>query len=206
MNVYRPLFLLTLPVCLMALGCTSDPGPTPPIVVPPSQLNVLRLPPGHHPLVASSVSFYAVKGVNRQASLFFQDDQGQVGHEFLQFRVRAEALANRPDGTPFQANDSILITITASPDSVLFDFQPRGLKFDPMHPAELNIQYEECRGDFNDDGLSGTPADSTIQKQLAVWKQELLTDPYLKLQSVNFEDAEEMEAEVTGFTRFAIAY
>jgi hypothetical protein len=200
------LLLLAVTASLAVPGCTNDPGPSQPVVVPPSQLNVLRLPTGHHPLVSDTVSFYAKVGSNRQASLFFQNDQGQRGSEFLQFQIRADGLANRPDGTPFQPGDSILITITASPDSVLFDFQPHGLTFNPMHPAELSIEYEECHEDFNDDGQSGTPADSTIQRQLAVWKQELLTDPFLKLQSVNFEDAEEMEAEVTGFTRFAIAY
>lgn len=206
MKVYRPLLLLAVTASLIVPACTNDPGPDQPVIVPPSQLNILRLPAGHAPLYSDTVSFYAKVGTNSQASLFFQDGQGQPGSEFLQFRVRSDALLKHPDGTPFQPGDSILITIKASPDSVLFDFQPHGLTFDPMHPAELNIEYSECHGDFNDDGLSGTPADSAIQNQLAVWKQELLNDPFLKLQSVNFEDAEEMEATVTGFTRFAIAY
>jgi len=206
MRVHRPFLLLAISASLAAPGCTSDPGGTQPVVVPPSQLNVLILPAGHRPLYSDTVSFYAKVGVNQQASLFFQDDQGQPGSEFLRFRVRSDGLYRKPDGTAFQPGDSILITIKANGDSVLFDFQPHGLTFNPMSPAELNIEYAECHGDFNDDGLSGTPADSTIQNQLAVWKQELLTDPYLKLLSVNFEEAEEMEATVTGFTRFAIAY
>jgi hypothetical protein len=174
--------------------------------MPPAQLNVLRLAPGHRPLLADSVAFYAKRGENRQVSIYFQDNQGGQGQEFLIFKVEGQALLRRPDGTPFQDGDSILISIKASPDSVLFDFQPHGLAFDPNHPASLNIEYGECGDDFNHDGVPSTPQDSLIQQQLAMWKQELLNDPFLKLQSANFEDAEEVEADVVGFTRFAIAY
>jgi hypothetical protein len=48
--------------------------------------------------------------------------------------------------------------------------------------------------------------DIQIKSQLAIWRQELPTDPFLRLGSVNAEDLEEINANILGFTRYAIAY
>lgn len=49
-------------------------------------------------------------------------------------------------------------------------------------------------------------ADSTIEQQIAIWRQESLLDPYFKVGSVTVEDLEEVEGTLDGFTRYAIAY
>jgi hypothetical protein len=102
--------------------------------------------------------------------------------------------------------DTVRITLrVVDSDSILFQFEPSGLAFDPAHPAELHIHYSRCEGDFNDDGHVNEE-DTTILDQLAIWRQPLLTDPYTRLSSVRVDEDSEIEAALTGFSRYAIAY
>jgi hypothetical protein len=82
---------------------------------------------------------------------------------------------------------------------------PEGLTFSPAEPAELKIHYNHADHDFNDDG-SVNQFDDQIKNQLANWRQETLNDPFAKLGSVNVEETEEINADIFGFTRYAIAY
>jgi hypothetical protein len=191
----------------VALACSDGAAPTsPPVVKPPAQLTILPLATGHPPLYADSVQFWAVKGQNREGSIYFQDGSGGRGERYAQLQVEAEALLQRPDGTPFGSGDSVLITLKAvNPDSIYFEFRPSGLRFDPAHPAQLSIEYGEAGDDLNHDGAVNQ-ADSVVQQSLSIWRQPNPGDDFTQLQSANFEDAREIEADVTGFSRYAIAY
>jgi hypothetical protein len=202
-----PSFSLTFLALLAGLGACSDstnPGDT---SKPPGQLTVVRLAPTSLPLFNSPDSFYAVKGQDRELQIDFQDPAtGGAGEEFLRLRVRPGSLLSRPDGTPFAAGDSVLITIRiVDPAKILFEMEPSGLRFDPAEPAELKIHYDHADHDFNEDGTVNV-FDAQIKSQLAIWQQELLTDPFVRLGSVNVEDLEEINADILGFTRYAIAY
>ena len=88
---------------------------------------------------------------------------------------------------------------------MLFDLQPTGLQFNPAEPARLKIHYDHADGDLNDDGVSDARDDS-IERTLAIWRQERLTDPFVRLTSVLTVETDEAEAELTGFSRYALAY
>ena len=201
-----PSFALTYLALLAGLGACSDstsPGDT---SRPPSQLTVVRLAPTSLPLFNSPDSFYAKKGEDRELRIFFQDGVGGAGEEFLRLRVDAPSLLTHPDGTPFADGDSVLITVrVADPTKVLVDMEPSGLTFNPAQPAQLTIHYDHADHDFNEDGVINV-IDSRLKSELAIWRQELPTDPFVRLGSVNTEDLEEIEADILGFTRYAIAY
>ena len=48
--------------------------------------------------------------------------------------------------------------------------------------------------------------DDHIETILGIWRQEQPGDPFVRLGSVKVEDQEELEAKLTGFSRYAIAY
>ena len=48
--------------------------------------------------------------------------------------------------------------------------------------------------------------DSHLETILGIWRQELPGQPFVRLGSVKVEDEEELEAKLTGFSRYAIAY
>lgn len=205
------LAVATATAVILGAGCTDSAGPGGGGGTrPPAQLNVLVLAPGHVPLYQDSVSFWASTLADRQGAIRFEDEQGGPGEDFVRLKVDKEALLTHPDGTPFQAGDSILITLKATGDSVLFDFEPSGLKFNPAHPAELKVEYghaggEGGEGDYNDDGAVNAQ-DSTLENQLSVWVQEVLGGTFTQLTSIRIEEFNEIEADVLGFSRYAVSY
>jgi hypothetical protein len=48
--------------------------------------------------------------------------------------------------------------------------------------------------------------DEIIEQELGLWRQATLADPFVLIGSIKLEDQNEFEAELTGFSRYAIAY
>jgi hypothetical protein len=196
MKFIRPLVLLAL-AALAACGGDST-APTQ-IQKPTSDLHFIRLSTGAPPLEATTISFYAVKGQDREVRLQLRD-----GSDFLRFRVFANSLDKRPDGTAIAPGDSILITITV-PDPTTFaaDFQPAGLKFSA--PARLQFEFADCDKDLNGDGVV-TAADTALIPQISTWRQETLAAPWVKIASTVEIEINEVQADISGFSGYALAY
>ena len=192
---------------VVMLACSSSTEPPPPDVMrDPALLNILQLAQNAPPLWNSQASFYALRGEDREARLFFQDAVGGQGEEYLRLKIPGASLLTRPDGTPFAVGDSILITVTVvDVQQILFELEPGGLRFDPNKPAELDIEYQEAGDDYDQDG-DVDAEDDRIETELAIWRQEVVGGVFERLGSVKFEDLKEIDVELTGFTRYAIAY
>jgi hypothetical protein len=203
------LFLSLGALGVVACGDDSNdtPGPDDPGTTrPPEELTILRLAADAPPLFENSVTFWAVRGEDREGRLYFSDGQGQRGEEYLRLRIGSSSLLARPDGTPFAAGDSVQITVTVvDPTQILFQFAPEGLTFSGTSPAELDIEYDEAGDDLNDDG-SVDDEDDDVESRLGVWRQAAIDQPFVRLGSAVIEDLREIEAELTSFSRYAIAY
>jgi hypothetical protein len=193
----------------LALGCSSDDSPSPDSPGserPPEQLTVARLAPTAPPLEQSTVSFWAFKGQGVEQKLYFQNETGGRGEEYLSLKLDNESLRLRPDGSPFADGDSVLITITVEdPALLLFALEPSGLKFSATNPADLRIRYAHADDDLNEDGAIDEE-DNHLESILGIWRQEQPNLPFVRLGSVKVEGQEELEAELEGFSRYAIAY
>lgn len=211
----RPLRLTLLAAAAAAAVACSDSandgggGGT-----PPSQLNVLRLPPTAPPLCNDSTGAWFRKdpnGQDQEIILEFPDngDPNNCGlntHEFASLKVRPLSLQRRPDGTLVSDGDSIFISMKwVGNDSVLFEFQPTGLLFDPSEAPELRIHYDEVGPDLNGDG-SDDSEDATVEQLLDIWRQEHPGDPFFRVGTGKSESLKEVEAKLNGFSRFALAY
>jgi hypothetical protein len=198
----RTLLVATLLAALSACSDSSGPNDS----KPPAELTIVRLAPSSPPLFNPEASFYAVRGEDRETRIFFQNEQGGAGEEYLRLRVNAPSLRARPDGTPFAQGDSILITVrVVDPAQMLFEMEPSGLTFDPAEPAELKIHYDQAGGDLNDDGVVDAEDDS-IENTMGIWRQESPGDPFVRVGTAVVKDLEEAEAELLGFSRYALAY
>ena len=165
-----------------------------------SDLTYLHVSTNAPALCADSVGGWAHKGgADFQLTLSFNTIQKPCpdGKPFLQLKLDKDAMVTLPNGTPINTGDSVFISVVwAGGDSVLFHMEPTGLVLDPSNAAELHIDY----------GESEDAGDSTIIRQVAIWRQPTLTDHFTKLQSVRHEDSEEIEARLNGFSRYALAY
>jgi hypothetical protein len=196
--------LLAIALGTAMVACSDSTSPN--TIRDPGDLNVIRLAQTSPPLFNAVDSFYAKKGEDRELRIYFQDEVGGSGEEFLRLSVPAPSLLASADGTPFLQGDSVLITVrVVDPTEVMFDMEPSGLRFDPTRPAELKIHYSHADDDFNEDG-SIDAADDQVKSALAIWRQETPVSPFIRLGSVNIESLEEMDADLLGFTRYAIAY
>jgi hypothetical protein len=197
----------TIAALLATLGCACSDGSGPPTPVPTSRLHFMIQDSTAPPLVADSASFYAKVGADRQVQLFYQGaTPSDTGEAFLQFEVKADGLLKRPDGTAFQAGDSILITVSvADPQRFDFTFAPAGLQFNPADPARLHIEYNHSDHDFNEDGLIDAK-DSTAENLLSLWRREPPDSLWTQIGSVKNEELDEIEAAILSFTQFAVAW
>jgi hypothetical protein len=193
-------------VLLSAWACSDSASPpNDDDTRPPSGLNILTLAQGTPPLVTDSVGFWAVYDDDREGRIDIAPDL-----DYLKFRVREFSLLRRPDGTLFGPGDSIFISIkVVNPDSLLFEFSPTGLEFNPAEPAELSIDYDHAGstivGDFDGDGDSDED-DADIELNLFVWQQENPGDMFLRLATLVEVSLDEVKADIVGFTRYALAY
>jgi hypothetical protein len=204
MRTVRAIRCLLLAALAGAVGsCSDSSGPD---GVPPSDLNVVHVAPTSTPLFNPVDSFYAKRGEDREVRIYFQDDVGGAGEEYLRLRIDAPTLVALPDGTPILPGDSVLVHVrVVDPAQMLFELEPTGLRFNPLVPAEIKIHYDHAEGDLNDDG-SVDGEDDAIEGILAIWRQEQPGDPFVRLGSVLSDDLDEAEAELTGFSRYALAY
>jgi len=197
----RTLWLLA-GVAVAACGENTGPGG-----VPDARLNIVLQDTLSPPLLASRDSFWAKVSDGRELKLFYQGAlPGDSGEEFLRFEVPGDGLYRRPDGTLFQAGDSILITVTVvDPSRFLFAFEPAGLQFDPAHPARLRLRYLNGEKDFNSDGVEDS-TDVEIEGELDLWTRTAPGALWFKLGGVKFEDLDEIDANVRTFSQFAVAW
>ncbi len=200
MSLKRP-FVAALAILLAA--CTDSSGPT----EQRFDLNFLRPALSAPPVANPVVSFYAKKGQDAEAIMWYRKRSDRPDStEFLRFRLQDNSLLTRPDGSAFAIGDSVLITITlADPQRLIIDMQPSGLRFSPVKPAELKLSFEEADEDMNEDG-SVDEDDGAIVGQFAIWRRERAADPWVKLSSIIEIGTYEVKAFINGFTGYAIAW
>jgi len=192
----KPILMLTLAAMAACGGDNSSPTET---QKQTSDLHFVRLSAGAPPLLSTVVSFYAVKGQDREVRVQLRD-----GSDFLRFRVFANSLDTRPDGSQIAPGDSILITITvADPAVYAADFQPAGLKFSA--PARLQFEFADCDKDLNGDGVV-TAADTALIPQISTWRQETASAPWVKITSTVEVNINEVQSDISGFSGYALAY
>lgn len=193
-----------LPLLLLVLGtsagCDSAFAPRSDTVLEDEAIEILAVASNAPPLQQSTVSFWAVRGQDREVEIRYALPGGYSG-KCLRFVVPAGALLRDADGQVIAPGDSILIDIrVVDPGLFLFEFDPGGVRFDPAHPARLEIRYQWAAAL----GRSGVDEDALV-RQLSVWRQENPGESWVKIPSDRLEDRREVHAEITGFTRYALA-
>ena len=74
-----------------------------------------------------------------------------------------------------------------------------------VFPAALTFGYGETDDDVNRDGVVDG-ADQALEAGFAIWRQESENQVFTRLPSQVDQPAEQVSAEIEGFTRYAVAY
>lgn len=206
MKRISPSLLLAAAIIAGAAACSDSTGGGQ-ITKPPASLSYVHLAVTFSQPCADSVGAWFRKSTNgsdQELALEFPTSgnladctNGGETEDFIRLKLDRQALAALPNGTPIANGDSVFISIVwAQGDSVLFHLIPTGLTFDPAHKAELKISF----------GETDEASDTTIVNQLAVWRQALPTDDFVKLSTTKLDAEQELEVKLNGFSRYAIAY
>lgn len=188
-----------LALLLLATACGDPTGSG--RGVPEANLVFLRFADGAPAPLDTTLTFWATRGENTEVRIRMED-----GEDLLRFRLRPDALRRYPDGRTFRMGDSVQISLRLSDDDrFLFRFEPSGLEFSPDEPAELEISYLQANPDLDGDGTAGDPDDDRIAESFAIWRQERAGDPWERIATARLRDLQEVRAELTGFTRYALA-
>jgi len=202
----------TAALAAAAGGCSDSSAPDPSVPSQPgdtklsADLGIVRRSTAISGFVDTVVTFYAVRGQDREGMIFFLASDGSPGEEFVRLKIGSATLLARPDGSPIADGDSVLITMrVVDPALLLVEFQPSGLQFNPAEPAELEMQYGEGDDDLNHDGRQDSE-DAALISSLGIWRQELPGLPFVRLSSSLFTSIAACDTKITGFTRYALAY
>jgi len=189
-------------LCAGALA-SCDGSPSGPSQLPESELVFVRAADGAPPLATRQVQVWAKSGEGRRIEIPYARVGEYGGDKCLEFTIPGDGLLTRPDGTPFVRGDSVLITIrVVDPNTFNFEFSPSGLRFNAKHPAELRISYKWADPDLNGDG---SVDDDDGRLGFDIWKQETPASRWEKIGTSRDSDVEELRANVTGFTKYAMA-
>ena len=202
------------PGCVFALsllaGCSDQAAESNPMAIDAATTaatpHFLNVPPTAPPLVSPTVSFWAVRGQDREAMIFYKKRSGppRNSDRLSRFRVRKETIIVLPNGQTLAPGDSVLITMSVvDPAHQILEFKPSGLKF-RNRAADLWLYYYEADHDFNGDGVINGQ-DTKIENSFRIWKKDG-TQPWIPQATDLDVSLDEAEIEVTGFTRFAVAY
>ncbi|CAN5912946.1 hypothetical protein BH11GEM1_BH11GEM1_02350 [soil metagenome] len=199
-------FLIAACAVTLLASC-SDPTVPPSELRTTEQLHFLRTRLDAPPLSSSMASFYAKRGSDRGVALYYRPRAGSKDStRLLDFRVPSGSLAQRPDGRPFAAGDSVLITIRVTdPTRMIIAFEPSGLRFSSASPAQLELSFSNADDDVNDDGDVDVQ-DEEARTMLSVWVQEAPGGLWAKVKSALFLDLRELQGGIAGFSGYAAAY
>ena len=201
--------LLGLLLAAAACGGDGAPAGSTPVDSTASQdsLHFLRPAAAAPALGERQISFWAVRGETREVRLMYRARPGATDSvEFARFRVEDRSLVNRPDGTPIAQGDSVLITLQVVDTlQLITEFSPQGLAFSSSRPARLWLKFAEADPDLNGDGVVNAD-DTALLLALKIWRQEHPGDPWSTLPSSVDTVSKEVEADIRGFTRYALSY
>lgn len=167
----------------------------------------LRPEQGAPSLAQTTTSFWAVRGQTRSGSIKYHARPGATDStELVRFVVGSGSLFERPDGTPLGEGDSVLITLTVvDPVDLIVDFQPKGLAFAAAAPAVMTFGYAETDPDLDFDGTVDDD-DAELEAALTVGRQEVPSAPFGPIPSQVNTLADKVQAQIDGFTRYAVMY
>lgn len=149
----------------------------------------------------SQVSVWAVRGQQRSVLINYLGTLGGAPQPFLRLDVTDPISA--PGIGAIAVGDSVLITVTVDPASILVQLEPSGIQFG--QPAHLQLWYGGAGGDLNGDGVAdGTDTDIET-RLLKLWCQAGPAEPWAAIPAVRSAD-KTFAADLGHFSNYAVAF
>ncbi len=163
---------------------------------------------GSWELTTYQVSFWAVKGEDRSVQINYitKTEAGYLVMPYLLFEVPAGALDEGPNEEEYETGDSVKITITVAPQTMVAHYSPSGLQFDDNDPAVLTKWYTGADDDFNDDGVVDA-TDAYIEANLlGIYTQQYVGGSWSRLSAQHSMTERWFKANIRHFSGYAVSW
>ena len=151
------------------------------------------------------LSFWALPTRDQEIQINYQAADGSW-QPYVWFKIPKDGLSRWPDGTGFAEGDSVLITVAIDTTSLVVQFEPTGLEFNPLAPAQLNVWYTGADPDLDGSGAVDG-ADSHIEEELlGVWVQEFAADPWTLVTAAQSIPSKRFSASLSHFSDYAVSW
>lgn len=196
--------------CAESVGPTAPDGVGPPETAARSELHILRQGPAAPPLKTYQASVWACTDRSQTLSVYYaggdDDDDDDARREFLRLTVPAGSLHRWPDGRRFRDGECVLITARVDASLLLVEFDPAGLVFSRSNPARLGLSYARANADVDDDGDVDATDAQIVSDQLWIWRLPHGNQRWEKLSALHATDVRRFDADLFGFSHYAIAW
>jgi hypothetical protein len=208
--VLTPRIKLSAAIILLALaGCRDAAAPRsqsdatrPLFSLGDTTISILRQAPTAPRLEAYQRSFWAYVSGPTSVTVNYLPAAGQsIGQPFLQFAIPKNGLWFA-GGVQLKQGDSVNITLTI--DTLTFDvrFEPSGVLFRNLLPANLTIWYQNANPDLNGDGMVNGQ-DKQLMKQLGFWYHGVT---WSQVASSNDTTLQSVSAGLYHFSEYAMSW
>jgi hypothetical protein len=153
----------------------------------------------------NQVSFWAFPDRDQAIRINYLAADG-TWQPYVDFVVPAGALAQWPDGRPVAPTDSVLITASVDTLSLVVRFEPTGLVFNPLVPAQLTVWYTDANPDFDGSGAVDSTDAYIEQTLLGIWVQESASDPWGQIPATQYIPRRMFSASLGHFSDYAVAW
>ena len=171
-----------------------------------------RQGPTATPLETLQLSRWVVSGRRQTIEIDYTDPDGlaetdpTIVLEYLRLDFADKTLSRRPDGSAFQAGDSVLVTITVDPVRFQIALEPSGLVFDAKDALKLRVRYQRADPDFDGNGVVDA-ADETVRTTwLGLWLQDGPTGLWSRIPAQHSLDSRKFDATLEHFSNYAVAW
>ena len=207
----RRRWLLTIPVALglCVAACRDATGPLPQRDMTGLQADflpdwftpcILQQASTAPPLETYQVSFWARHDRETAVAVNYTS-----GEPYLRFRIPRFGLKWTPDGARVQGSDSVLVTLTLDPVNLAATFEPSGLVFSDVFPAQLTMYYENANPDLNGDGVVNF-TDWVLKLRLGIWGNSGRSPRWFKVGSRNNTSQQSVTGYIYHFSLYAVSY
>lgn len=150
-------------------------------------------------------SFWARRGSDTAVEIRYRAADG-TWQPYIRLTVPGDALDRRPDGSPFAAGDSVLITLALDSAQLVVQLEPTGLVFKEGSRARLDVWYTGADPDLDGSGTVNEADLYVEQTLLAVWVQERPGTPWSAVFSVHSLDNKLFTAGLRHFSGYAVSH
>jgi len=151
------------------------------------------------------VSFWAFPSRDQSIQINYQASDG-TWRPYVRFSVPKQSLSRWPNGKLIAKGDSVSITVSIDTTTLIVHFEPAGLAFSWVAPAQLTVWYTGADPDFDASGTVDQRDRYIEQRLLRMWVQQNAGNPWSALGATQSVSSKTFTGSLNHFSGYALSW